>query len=125
MKTLITGATGFLGRYLAESFVNAGHNVRAFARRTSQTKALEKLGVEIVRGDLKDPASLARATEGMETIVHAAAAMSGAPQEYTAATADGTRDDAHDEQRSQPREQPSAHWAPRRFRAAACGKCQA
>jgi len=91
MKVLITGASGFLGRHLTRRFLHAGHDVRAFIRYTSRAKPLEQLGVDIVRGDLKDPASLARAVEGMEIVVHAAATMSGTPQEFIAASAPGAR----------------------------------
>ena len=92
MKVLITGASGCLGSHLAELFNEAGHDVRAFVRKTSRTGPLEEMGLEIVRGDLKNPHSLARAVEGMEVVVHAASTMSGTPQEFAAATVQGTRD---------------------------------
>jgi predicted dehydrogenase/nucleoside-diphosphate-sugar epimerase len=91
MKVLITGASGFLGGHLAELFTEAGHQVRGLVRQTSQTGLLEQVGAEIVRGDLKDPGSLARAVEGIEVVVHAASTMSGVPDEYVEATINGTR----------------------------------
>jgi len=90
MKVLITGASGFLGGHMAELFVAAGHNVRGLARNTSRTELLERLGVEIVRGDLMDHNSLRRAVEGVNAVVHAASTMSGIPQEYQEATVKGT-----------------------------------
>ena len=90
MNVLITGASGFLGGYIVERFLKDGHVVRAFLRRTSRAERLQKLGVEIVRGDLKDAASLARAVAGMEVVVHAASTMSGPKEEYVAATQEGT-----------------------------------
>jgi predicted dehydrogenase/nucleoside-diphosphate-sugar epimerase len=92
MNVLITGASGFLGRYIVPRFIDGGHKVRVFVRTTSNTSALEKLGVEIVRGDLKDSDSLAIAVAGMDTVVHAAASMAGTPQEQEAATTQGTHD---------------------------------
>jgi nucleoside-diphosphate-sugar epimerase len=91
MKVLLTGASGFLGTHLAELFVGAGHSVRALVRRTSRTDRLERLGVELVRGDMKDADSLRRAVEGVEVVVHAASTMAGVPEEYVAATVEGTR----------------------------------
>jgi len=91
MKTLITGASGFLGGHVAELLVGAGHCVRALVRRTSRTERLEELGVELVRGDLKDGESLRRAASGAEVVVHAASTMAGVPEEYVAATVEGTR----------------------------------
>jgi len=90
MRVLVTGASGFLGGHLVEMFQKAGHQVRAFVRRTSRTDLLEHLGTEIVKGDMKDPASLRRAVEGMEAVVHAASTMAGVPQEYQEATVRGT-----------------------------------
>ncbi len=91
MKVLITGASGFLGSYLAEMFLDAGHQVRAMVRKTSKTASLQRLGVEIVRGDLTDRESLERAVKGIETVVHAAATMSGPAAEFVAASEQGTR----------------------------------
>ena len=91
MKVLITGASGFLGGHMAELFIEAGHEVRGLTRRTSNTELLENLGVEVVRGDLKDHDSLRRAVEGMDAVVHAASTMGGIPQEYIEATVNGTR----------------------------------
>lgn len=91
MKVLITGASGFLGGHLAEGFVRAGHSVRALVRPTSRTDLLERLGVELARGDLKDADSLRAAVEGVEVVVNAAATIDAPPQEHEAATTQGTR----------------------------------
>ena len=91
MRVLITGASGFLGGHLVEAFVAAGHCVRALVRKTSKTALIEGLGVEIVRGDLKDHDSLRTAVKGIDVVVHAAATMGGPAQEYAAATVAGTR----------------------------------
>jgi len=91
MTVLITGASGFLGGHLAELFVEAGHRARGLVRTTSKTEVLERFGVEIVRGDLKDNDSLRRAVAGVDVVVHAASTMSGIPQEYEEATIKGTR----------------------------------
>lgn len=72
MKVLVTGATGFLGGWLVRALRADGHAVRAFARATSDTEAIEALGVEVCRGSFGDEASLARAARGVDAVVHAA-----------------------------------------------------
>ncbi len=63
MKILVTGATGTVGRQIVEQLVESGHQVRALTRNPA--KANLPAGVEIVAGDLTDPASLAPALEGV------------------------------------------------------------
>jgi len=72
MTVLVTGATGFVGTLLVRTLRERGLSVRAFARKTSQTAAIEALGAEVVRGSFGDPASLARAAQGVDAVVHAA-----------------------------------------------------
>jgi len=91
VKVLITGASGFLGGHLTEVFLEAGHSVRALVRRTSRTDKLERPGVDIVVGDLKDEEALRTAVDGVQVVVHAASTMAGIPEEYREATIGGTR----------------------------------
>ncbi|MGP0592754.1 NAD-dependent epimerase/dehydratase family protein [Nitrospira sp. T9] len=76
MKVLITGAAGFVGSYLAESLLRDGHAVRGFVRPTKDTSVLERLGVEVARGDLVDPTSVERALQGCNQVYHLAALTS-------------------------------------------------
>jgi dihydroflavonol-4-reductase len=71
-KTLVTGATGFVGRAVVEALMAQGREVRVLARRP-QHRALSGLPVEMVRGDLTDPASLQRAVQGCSRLFHVAA----------------------------------------------------
>jgi len=73
---LVTGASGFIGGRLAARLARAGRPVRCLARPSSDVVALRELGVEVLRGDLADPASLRAAAEGCETVVHCAALVS-------------------------------------------------
>jgi nucleoside-diphosphate-sugar epimerase len=75
MKSLVTGATGFIGSHLAEALTSAGDQVRALVRRTSDTAHLERLGVELCLGDMTDPPSLGRAVEGVDRVFHCAAVV--------------------------------------------------
>jgi nucleoside-diphosphate-sugar epimerase len=93
MQTLVTGATGFLGSHIAERLLARGDSVRALARRTSDTSFLNSRGVDIVYGDITDPASLPESLEGVEVVYHAAANVSdwGPWSEFQRITVDGTR----------------------------------
>lgn len=73
MTALVTGATGFLGNHVARLLAERGERVRVLMRPGSETGRLEGLPVELVAGDLRDAASLVRATEGVETVYHVAA----------------------------------------------------
>jgi dihydroflavonol-4-reductase len=72
MIVLVTGATGFVGSWVVRELASRGHSVRALARAQSNLRNLEGVEVEVVRGDVLHPASVARAVEGCEGLVHAA-----------------------------------------------------
>lgn len=55
MKVLVTGATGHVGRHVVTRLAAAGHEVRALTRQRS---AVFAPAVEVVHGDLLDPASV-------------------------------------------------------------------
>jgi len=73
MKTLITGATGFVGSAVLRQLLAAGHNVRALVRPKSDRRNVTGLPVEIVNGDVTDRQSLDRAMAGCSTLFHVAA----------------------------------------------------
>jgi dihydroflavonol-4-reductase len=73
MVTLVTGATGFIGSHLTYLLVQRGARVRTLVRPTSRLDAIAGLPVEIVRGDLREPSSLAEALRGVGSVYHAAA----------------------------------------------------
>lgn len=73
MKTLITGATGFVGSAVLRKLVTAGHDVRALVRPQSDRRNLLELPVEIVHGDLRDLSSLEKAVNGCSVLFHVAA----------------------------------------------------
>jgi nucleoside-diphosphate-sugar epimerase len=89
----VTGATGLLGSHIVERLAARGDAVRALVRAGSDTRFLESLGVELVVGDLTDPASCAEAVRGVVVIYHAAAKVGdwGAWPEFQAGCLDATR----------------------------------
>jgi len=70
---LVTGTTGFTGGHLCARLVRDGYPVRALVRNPAQAAATHPAGAELVRGDLRDPPSLARAVAGVHTVYHIAA----------------------------------------------------
>ena len=69
---LVAGATGYLGGEICRRLTTGRRPVRALVRGTSDPSAvarLRELGAEIVEGDLRDPASLARACRGATAVV--------------------------------------------------------
>jgi len=75
MRTLVTGASGFIGSCLCRALCTQGHEVIALHRPTSLLAGLEGLPVRRVLGDILDPESLARAFDGVELVFHTAAPM--------------------------------------------------
>jgi nucleoside-diphosphate-sugar epimerase len=69
----LTGATGFIGSRLAARLAARGDRLRCLVRGRSETAALERLGSELVEGELTDPATLTRALEGVDLAYHLAA----------------------------------------------------
>ena len=72
-KVLVTGATGFLGKYVVEELSQQGYQVRAFGRNRKVGQSLENSSVAFFQGDLTKQEDLARACQGMDMVVHAGA----------------------------------------------------
>lgn len=67
----MTGAGGFLGRYIVEQLVARGGKVRALVRRNMPE--LDALGVECVHGDIRDFEDVKRACRDVGVVYHTAA----------------------------------------------------
>jgi nucleoside-diphosphate-sugar epimerase len=73
----VTGATGFVGINLVSALRDAGWNVTALHRKTSNTRYLAPLGAALVVGDITDRASLERGMpENVDAVFHVAASLS-------------------------------------------------
>jgi dihydroflavonol-4-reductase len=73
VTTLVTGATGFVGSAVLRALLRRGEPVRALVRPSSSLRLLEGLSVEIVRGDLADPAGFRAMLRGCDALFHVAA----------------------------------------------------
>jgi nucleoside-diphosphate-sugar epimerase len=92
MRTLVTGATGFVGSHLAEALHRRGDEVTVLARSASKAAALAPLGVRVVAGDLHDRAALQRAVDGQDIVYHVAGVVAARSEaDFMAANRDGTR----------------------------------
>jgi UDP-glucose 4-epimerase len=76
MKVLVSGAGGFLGRYVVERLLARGHSVRAIVRPASASSEWPN-GVEIFHADLRNSNKLESAFDGIDAVLHLAAATSG------------------------------------------------
>lgn len=74
MQIGLTGATGFIGRYIATHLVQQGHGLRCWHRRASDRGGFEHLAgsLEWVEGDLGDSQSCQALVHSCDAVVHAA-----------------------------------------------------
>lgn len=71
--SFVTGANGFLGSHVVRALLERGDRVRALARENADTSALREVDCEIVRGDVRDSASLRKGIDGCDEVYHVAA----------------------------------------------------
>jgi farnesol dehydrogenase len=93
--TLVTGATGLIGRHLVTQLRRQGAAIRILARNPEQLDPEPWAGVEVCRGDLCSPLRIAVAMSGVDTVIHLAAltrAWSRDPDEFIAVNVAGVRD---------------------------------
>ncbi len=94
-RVLVTGATGFVGSHISETFLEAGYEVRYGARATSDPRWIPP-GAERAPLDLDRPATFPPALEDVDVVVHAAGiTRARRPEDYLRVNAGGTGDLAH------------------------------
>jgi nucleoside-diphosphate-sugar epimerase len=79
MHIAITGATGFLGRYLVRHLGRAGNRLRCWYRPGSDLGGFEEVAqaIDWMAGELADPASAEPFVHGVDALVHAAVQWEG------------------------------------------------
>ena len=76
MRVLVTGGAGFIGSHLAEALLERGDKVRVLDNfSTGKRENLDGLrsDLEVVDGDIRDPATCRAALKGIESVLHEAA----------------------------------------------------
>ncbi len=71
-RTLVTGASGFIGSHVTRLLIERGDDVIVLARKTSKVEPLEELGAKVVRGDIGDRRLVRRAMRDVERLFHIA-----------------------------------------------------
>ncbi|HZG40782.1 MAG TPA: NAD(P)-dependent oxidoreductase [Nodosilinea sp.] len=80
MKLFITGASGFLGKYVVAEALRQGHSVKAVVRPASDSSRLawaNHPAVDLVRLDLRQGRGLAEALADVDCVIHMAAVKGG------------------------------------------------
>lgn len=93
MRILVTGGTGFVGYNLVPALQAQGHEVVCLIRSTSNTALLDEIGGVAYRiGELRDPASLRAALEGVDAVIHLAGVVKAVGRDgYFEVNTEGTR----------------------------------
>ena len=92
MRAFITGATGFIGSFLAEDLIKKGYQVRCLVRKTSNLHWIKDLNVEYHYGSLLDRESLQKGLADCQYVFHLAGLTKArSEQEYFQGNFEGTR----------------------------------
>jgi len=90
MKVGITGASGFIGNHLLGEFQKRNWPIRVLQH---QSRLREGIPCEVVVGDVRDPGSVRKFMEGMDTVFHLAAALGAsliADEDFAQINTEGT-----------------------------------
>jgi uncharacterized protein YbjT (DUF2867 family) len=91
MTVLVTGGTGFIGPHVVHALRARDVAVRALVRNPGGASRLAAWGAELVEGDVTDAASLGKACEGVDAVVHLVAIIKGSRADFDRVMTEGTR----------------------------------
>lgn len=95
-KILVTGGAGFIGRYVCRDLLEHGHQVRIIDAFVDQVHfggiTPAEPGVEVVRADIRDPAAVRQALDGVDGVIHLAAEVGVGQSMYEIARYVGAND---------------------------------
>jgi UDP-glucose 4-epimerase len=73
MRVMMTGGTGFIGSWIAEALLSAGHEVTLLARNPEKVAGQQhRAGLAFVEGSLRDTEAIRAAMRGQDACVHVA-----------------------------------------------------
>jgi predicted dehydrogenase/nucleoside-diphosphate-sugar epimerase len=90
-KTLLTGATGFIGRHLLRRLLEERDRVRILVRHDPGEELMHNDRVEVFLGNLGNRDEVERAVEGTSEVFHLGATVEGWAEEFQCATTLGTK----------------------------------
>ena len=77
MRVLLTGGAGFIGRHVLRELLSRGHEVRVLDSLRSDVHGESPVhqveGIDVIVADVRDPAAVDQAVQGMDAVVHLAA----------------------------------------------------
>lgn len=92
-KVLVTGATGFLGKYLVQQLIEKGYEVYALGRNETAGKKLNEMGANFCKGDLTNKNECSKYFKNMDFVIHAGALSTvwGKWEDFKKINVEGTR----------------------------------
>lgn len=91
MRVFLTGATGFVGRAVANAIVDAGHELCVLERSPGTSKKADVKHHAAVKGDVTDLDSIRRGVRGSDVVVHLVGIRQGKPEQFERIVVGGTR----------------------------------